>query len=246
MKKKTIILVALIVLILSFLAYKIIMLNKYKAEIIEIDTNLIFKETLTIKQEGEISENRIYIDNMSFENYFSDYVDAKEGIKLKEKYDENNEVISFYSTSLMTQYINLLNPKSFEIGLNNSADKDTKTSEDTRKYLDKHNIKNDADLLKYIKDNYYLKNNIFMCTSTMKNNYLINSFVSDTLVQYKEIILIDGDIEGYIIDAMNAYDKGVKAIFILKDGKQYVITLGGSELTNNEFITKLLSSIKFD
>ncbi len=222
------------------------MLNKYKTEIRELDTNLIFNETLTIKSETEYSEDRIYIDNMSFENYFSDYVDAKEGISYKIKYDENNEVVSFYSTTSMTQYINLLNPKSFEIGLNNSKDKNTKTSEDTRKYLDKHNIKSDVDLLKYIKDNYYLKNNIFMCTNTMKNNYLINSYISDTLIEYNKITLINGDIEGYIIDAMNIYGKGVKGIFILKDDKQYIITLGGSEITSDEFITKLLSSIKFD
>ena len=40
--------------------------------------------------------------------------------------------------------------------------------------------------------------------------------------------------------------KRVKGIFILKDDKQYVITLGGSEITNDEFVTKLLSSIKFE
>ena len=244
MKKKTIILVLFIVLLLAFISYKAIMLNKYKTEKREINLDSIFNETITVKSETEYSDDRISIDNMSFDNYFNGYVDSETAYKMK--YDENNEVVSFYSTNSMTQYINILNPNSFEIGLNNAKDKSFSTEEDTRKYLDSHNIKNDVDLLKYIKDNYYLKNNIFTCTSTMKNNYLINSFVSDTLVQYNKITLINGDIEGYIIDAMNAYGNGVKGIFILKDDKQYVITLGGSELTNDEFVIKLLSSVKFD
>ena len=37
-----------------------------------------------------------------------------------------------------------------------------------------------------------------------------------------------------------------EVIRILKDDKQYVILLGGIELINNEFITKLLSSVRFD
>ena len=244
MKKKTIILGLFIILLLVFISYKVIMLNKYKTEERKINLDSIFNETITVKSETERSDDRISIENMSFDNYFNGYVDSETPYKMK--YDENNEVVSFYSANSMTQYINLLNPNSFEIGLNNVKDKSFLTEKDTRKYLDSHNIKNDVDLLKYIKDNYYLKNNIFMCTNTMKNNYLINSFVSDTLVEYNKITLINGDIEGYIIDAMNAYGNGVKGIFILKDDKQYVITLGGSEITNDEFVTKLLSSIKFE
>ena len=65
-KKKNIVIIAIVVLLLSFFTYKGIMLSKYECEKREIDTSLIFNETLTIDSKEEYTSERINVDNMSF------------------------------------------------------------------------------------------------------------------------------------------------------------------------------------
>ena len=233
-----------IIILAAFLIFKIVMLNKYKCDKREIDQSLIFNENLTIDNKIEYSDNRIWIDDMSFINYFDNYIDVKEKSSYKIKYDEEGHIVSFYSTGSSSQYVNLLNDDSFKVWRDGANIELVNTDESTKKYLDAHGIKNDIDLLKYIKDNYYFKNSIFTNIETMRNNNLLNSFVSYTLIGYKNITLINGNIDGYIINTINN-SIDIKQIHILKDGKQYVIVLGGSDITSNEFIKELLSSVTF-
>ncbi len=243
MKNKRIIYI-IIVILLVFVIYKVCMLFKYNCNKQEIDTNMIFNETLTINNKLEYG-SFIDVDNISIPNYFEDYVDSKTDFKVK--YDENNKVSSFYLIKSFNQYISILNIKNMEIAEGNGYDEryeyDT-TEENMIKYLNNHNIKSDADLLKYIKENYYFNSNIFTCIKDMRNNYLLNSFVEATLPSYKNIILINGNIDGYIMNVSNE-SKVIKEIHILKGNKQYIILLGGNEITSDEFIIKLLSSIHF-
>lgn len=240
--KKSII-IGIIAVLFILIACKLVLLNKYRSDKIKLDNNAIFNETLTIS-ESEYSGDYITIDNMSFANYFEDYVDA--GTDLKAKYDENNSVVAFYSVSSLDQYVNILNIKNLEIMTDTNEVKTATTDKDTRKYLDKKNIKNDIDLFKHIKDKYYFKNTIFTSAKAMKINYLLNSFVEVSLPNFKNIILINGSVEGYILNIDTDSDKEIKEIHILKGDKQYIIVLAGEEIVNNEFITKLLSTVVFN
>ena len=233
------------VCLLIFVSYKVVMLNKYQWNMSDFDTSMIFNETLTITSNIENNSDCISIDNMSFSNYFDNFVDAKNNSNFKVKYDNDNIVVSFYSLSSQNQFINILSKESLEIGFDNTNGKVVNTSDSMRKYLNSQGIKNDIDLLKYIKDNYYFKNNIFTLTKTMKSNYLLNSFVDTRLLTYKNIVLINGSIDGYIINAKTTGINDIKEIHILKDNKQYILLLSGTEVTDNNFIIKLLSSIKF-
>ena len=80
-----------------------------------------------------------------------------------------------------------------------------------------------------------------MNTETIKNNFLINSFVEVTLPDFKNITLIDGRISGYII---NVPSTKAKEIHILDNDVQYIITLSGDSITNSDFIMELLETIK--
>ena len=109
-------------------------------------------------------------------------------------------------------------------------------------YLNKNNIKNDIDLLKHIKEKYYIKSYIYTPIKTMKSNYIINSFVQIALPEFKNIVLVKGDnTNGYIINT-----KSVSEIHLLYNDDQYIITLSGNEITNKEFINNLLETISFN
>ena len=245
MKKKFTIFITLMLLLTVFIIYKAIMLHKYQCPKEEIDTSRIFNETITINQETPNDSNYLFFENMSIKNYFIDYVDVNNETSFRAKYDENNKVVSFYSINSASQYINMLSVESFKLATDDDSNDFYGTDKSTKKFLDNHNIKNDVDLLKYIKENYYFKNYIFTSAKQMKINYLLNSFISVALPYYDSIVLIDGDIKGYIIDAKTG-ENPMKEIHILKDSKQYVILLGGSEIANKEFIVKLLSSVSFN
>ena len=229
MKKIKLLITIIIMVLLVVFIYQLFMLKKYKSEKRDIDLNTIYNETITIKRNN---------DNIDIDEYFDGFVDKENG-SFKVKYDESNNIESYYSTSIKEQYINVLSINSFKLYTNTSNNNtNINTDNNTKKYLDKHNIKNDVDLLKYIKDNYYFNNNIITLTSDMNINYILNSFVELTRPDFNTITLINGDINGYIIN-----NNVAKEIHIMKQEEQYIITLGGN-VANKEFITNMLSTIK--
>ena len=242
--KHLLIYVIIFVCLLAFIGYKIIILNKYHAEIREdVDTSKIFNKTLTIKDE-EYDGDYITFDGISIPNYFEGYVDTELESTFRVKRDEN-EVIAFYSTGSTLQMVNIMDIQNLELATDDTEYNPVETSEQVRKYLNKHNIKNDIDLMKYVKDNYYFKSNIFTSTNKIKINYLLNSFVSVSFPSFDSITLINGKFDGYIFNVGNS-PKGLKQLHIIKDDKLYYMVLGGEENTSDEFITKLLSGIKFN
>ena len=239
--KKMLICLIVILLFLIFIGYKFVMLQKYKIDNISIDNESIFNETMNIKYNN--SNNITTFDDMSYLNYFSDYV-HKENTDLKVKYNDNNDVVSFYNIVKEKQYINILNMNSFELysdGEKNNINFNTEHY--MQKHLDKNNINDDVDLLNYLKNNYYFKNNIFTCTKTMRNNYIFNSLISVVFPEFSSITLIDGSLKGYIVNTTSPAK--VKEIHLLHDNDQYIITLSGEEITNIDFINNLLKSISF-
>lgn len=247
MKKKNILIIFIfvIVLLLVVLGYKVLLLNKYKAQEVIINTNNIFDEVLTISTEVEVTDNEtLKIEKLSIKNNFKEYVDSETNSNLKVKYDSEGKVTSFYSISKANQYINMLNSNSFNLYTDNEdKNYNYETEESMKIYLEKNKIENDIDLLKYIKDKYYIKNNILMSKEIIKNNFLINCLVEVTLPEFEKIVLIDGMITGYIINMKNS---NTKEIHLLYNEEQYILSLSGEEITNREFIINLLQTVKFN
>lgn len=247
MKKKNILIIfiVMIVLLLVVLGYKELLLNKYKAQGVIINTNNIFDEVLTISAEVEVTDNEMLkIEKLSIKNNFKEYVESSTNSNLKVKYDSEGKVTSFYSISKANQYINMLNSNSFNLYPDHEEKNyNYETEESMQIYLKKNKIENDIDLLKYIKDKYYIKNNIFMSKETIKNNFLINCLVEVALPEFEEIVLIDGMITGYIINMKNS---NAKEIHLLYNEEQYILSLSGEDITNREFIINLLETVKFN
>ena len=217
MKKKIlIVLIFIFLLLLTFLGYKVFLLSKYKTNEGTLDTNSIFIETLTISNDKKVDGDVITFEELSVKNYFNEFEEHKTNSNLKAKYDMEGNVVSAYSISKDKQYINSIDLESDE-------------------------IKTDIELFKYIKDNYYFKNTIFTSKKIIENNYLINSFVENGMPEFENITLINGKINGYILDMGNSR----KEIHLLHNDEQYIISLIGEELINNEFVMDLLETVEF-
>ena len=221
MKKKILVVfIILLVLLLVALGYKLFLLNKYKIEELSINPNTIFSETLVISNQVDVTDEEIFkFEKLSFKNYFTEYEKHKTNPSIKVKYDNEGKISSSYTISKETQYINMY---------------------DSLKDID---IENDIDLLKYVKDNYLVRNNLFTSKNKMEKNYVMHSFVDNCLPEFKNIVLIEGRLTGYII---NMYGSDIKEVRLLHNNEQYIISLNGEEITNNEFITNLLETVKFD
>lgn len=145
----------IIITIVILLGYKIYLLYRYHVDKIDLYTENIFKDTLTIKTK-ETSEQLYNYEKISFRDDFSNL--TKNG-EFYVKYDSNNEVVGAFSISKMPQYYLLLHDGSLLIS---DQIKDQLFDEEDRQKLCKEkNINNDIDLYNYIKDNYYLKTSIF-------------------------------------------------------------------------------------
>ena len=240
MKKRIYILVVLLVVL--GVTYRAAMFLKYKTENIPINTESIFNDTLNISytEDNDIA----MFDKMLYKDYFSDYVD-KEGLDFKVKYDENGDIVSFYNITKEEQLINMLSVDSFEMATDVEEIKNKKysTEKNMKKFLDRKNIKDDIDLIEYIKNNYYFKNSLLTPKNIMRNNYILNSLAQSAFPNFENITLIEGDkIKGYII---NVQANPLKAIHLLHEDKQYVIALFGAEVTTDEFVNEFLESISF-
>lgn len=217
MKKKIlIVLIFIFLLLLTFLGYKVFLLNKYKTNERTLDTNTIFIETVTISNDKKVDGDVIIFEELSVKNYFNEFEEHKTNSNLKAKYDMEGNVVSAYSISKDKQYINSID-------------------------LENDKIKTDIELFKYIKDNYYFKNTIFTSKKIIENNYLINSFVENGMPEFENITLINGKINGYILGMGNSR----KEIHLLHNNEQYIISLIGEELINNEFVMNLLETVEF-
>lgn len=242
MKKNKIIVVILLLFIIIFIVYKSYMLHVYKTEHVKLDNSVIFKERIDINEPYENTEI-INFDDMTYNNFFVDYKENENGFNVK--YDDNNEVASYYRIVKDKQYINVLSMNSYQLfSEEENNNTNFETEENMKDLLNKNNIKDDVDLLNYIKNNYYFKSNIFTCSKTMRNNYILNSFISVALPEFKSITLIDGNIRGYIIN--NTSTANIKEIHILHNDDQYIITLLGEEITSEEFVKDLIKSIRFN
>lgn len=246
MKKNKIFLIVgivVVVILILILINKLLILNNFKSEVRNLNLENIFDETINVVNYNEIKSDEIFnYEELTMKNYFKEYKENVNNSNMRVKYDAKGKVESFYSIDKIQQYIDMLNLNSFKLYIEEDSNNyNFNTEESTKNYLKDKKIENDIDLLNYVKNNYYVKNNIFMNTETIKNNFLINSFVEVTLTDFKNITLIDGRISGYII---NVPSTKAKEIHILDNDVQYIITLSGDSITNSDFIMELLETIK--
>lgn len=258
-KNRIIVLLTIVGVLLScFFTYKGIALYVYNAEPLEeqflsfVD-GLNNQDKMTITYKAVNDADYLVYDEMKIRNDFSSFI-KKEGTE--EEYnsliyylnDETGKLKSSFWYGKSDTFVNLFTTQSVIIfGVDNNkvtnsflSDETLYNSSDRNAFLVKNNISNDIDFLNFIKNNYYLKNNIFTSVKDMKQNYAYNVFINVMATSISKLTIIDGKYDGYMFNY--DYETPVKEVNILKNDKRYIFTFIGKEYTDN-YIKDLLDTL---
>ena len=115
---------------------------------------------------------------------------------------------------------------------------------DRKYFLLKNDINNDVDFYKYITNNYYKDNNIFMNKREMMENYSFNTFVALSIPQIDSITYIKGDYLGYILNLGTKNGITVTQVTIIRDGKTFGFLTNDPRFANEDFLIDLIGTIE--
>ena len=240
--KKIIAIIALILFIMGVgVGYKLFIMYKYHVEKINLNNDAMFNTTITVKHQ-DTDEKKITYNDITFKDNFSNWERYNDFYVVR---DDNDQTDKAFSVSKSGQYYLSLH----SINYDSKENKDLFNEDDRIKFVQENNINNDIDLLKYIKNNYYLKNNIFDSLKQYKENYMVNLFVISSVLVNSSVdntnnsivSLINGDLTGYMFNLSNE-----KEIHLLHNNEQYVMSLIGNELVADEYVQNFLNSIAFN
>jgi len=235
----------IIFVFLSFVIFKAIILNKYYVEQTsdsqKIIDGLSMDKTMTIYKKT-ISENEYLIEeNIKIRNDFESFAKIDEvgdTTKYVLRHESDDLIASFWIGVSELTYINMF--ASDSIIIFNEKDSGQFNNSDRKYFLLRNDINDDVDFLKYIKENYYAKSNLFTGIREIKENYALNTFVSIALPNVESTTLITGDYSGYIFNLKN----NIREVHILRNDKSYNFMFIGEDYTSDEYIKDILSTLE--
>lgn len=247
MKKKTILIISLIIILLvAYFGYKGFNLYYYNINRIATQDFETFVDqfnisnTITLKYKDVQDNDYFEYQNIKIRNDFKEFEELETSTsvgtspKLVLKDDNNNTTKAFWMGSTDT-YVNLLKADKTLFG---TEDKKI-TNSNLTDILEKNNINNDVELFNYISEQKYVKNNIFTSVKKMKENYAIQFMASVIMPTMDSITLIKGDYDGYMFNLKD----NMKEVTILKNDKRYVFIFMSKTTLTNEYLTDILSTI---
>lgn len=242
---------SIILIVISILIiYKFFLLHTYKFEKTNDIENIIsgLKENYEIKIYKKTIPDVMYttIDNIKIRNDFQNF-------KRKDKpteysfteftYEIDDHKLEAFYVSTLPQYIDMFSSDDLTF-FNSEVKEDNYYKEkfdyaDRKYFLLRNDINDDIDFIKYIRDNYDAKSNIFMSKRRIRENYAFNLFTSITIPEVKSITFISGDYNGYIFNGNNS-----RELHIIRDNKNYVFMLVGQSLISDDYIIDLFSTLE--
>ena len=116
-------------------------------------------------------------------------------------------------------------------------------SEEMQEFYQKHNIKNDLDILKYLSENKTPKRTLLTSINEIKCEYLLREYMALNLPNASNIIEITGDNIGYILIGKN----NTTEVVILKDDKRYILSFTNQNYFTEDYIKNtLINNIKIN
>lgn len=242
-------LIIIIVLTLSFFTYKLILLERYTFKepenVKEVVEGLKIKNELKIYKRTIPENEYLQIDDIKLRNDFKDYEKEEQPNLNVVNYTlkENDKTKSHFSFSKLSQNIDLFvsNDINFYIpkDYNVTCPESSFTYADRKYFLLKNDINDDVDYINYVRENYFIKNNILMDRRTLMENFAFNLFTATIIPNVESITLITGDYRGYIYNI-----KGVREVHIIRNDQSYMFLFYGENLTTDDYITDLLSTLE--
>lgn len=240
-KKKIIVIITiiLIVLLAMFFCYKMYLLNVYK-----IDKNKV-SEYKQIQASININKN-VTIDKKTYDGDYIEYQNIKvanifNNYKLKEQNNDNFEYgyVSYINEKengeiIIRKESAVITDSKYESEYNSNSVLSIKCSD--KKILEKNNITNDMELIKYFK-NFEINSNTIL---TSKNKICENYYAYDnfTRMALGTVIPFNGNAEGYI----SMSDNNITINVFDKD-EVYILGFNNVKEVNIDVIYDLISSI---
>lgn len=249
MSRKTFIIVIIIFFILLYVGLKLIIV--YCQDLFM--SNEVYDKEYGI---GKVMNIEAYsMDERNETDYFSNRSDAYK-MKIKNYFDDfelgdsdsNYEYYMHYNEDSKVDAAIMLGQFDSQLSNIDKFDKDSPYYEFNYfplyissflrgRYLDKYNIKNDVDLIKYIRNRK--KNDCTFITpiTTIKENYFFN-YIETVLPDLDTITYLEGDLEGYMFET-DSY----KQACVIKDDKLYCITFYKLDYFDDDKIQDILNSL---
>ena len=105
------------------------------------------------------------------------------------------------------------------------------------RYLEKYNIKNDVDLIKYIRNRKKVDCSFMTPIIKLKENYFFN-YIETVLPDLDNITYLEGDFEGYMFET-----ESYKQACIIKNDKLYCVTFYKLDYFDDDKIQDILNSL---
>ena len=195
------------------------------------------------KENTEYFESNAKDYKIKIKNYFQDFEAGDKDINYEYflLYDEENNVkAAFMMGQFETQIHSIKNydESSYYYEFNHFPLYISNLLRDY--YLNKHQIKNDVDLIKYIRERK--KEDVHFTTPIVKikENYFFN-FVETNLPSLENVTYIEGDLNGYMYET-DTY----KQACMIQDEKLYCLTFYKLDYFTEEIIIDILRSIEIE
>ncbi len=126
-----------------------------------------------------------------------------------------------------------------------SIDSDFHISEkDISKYFNKHNIKNDVDLIKYLISIKTSEVNLLSSLDKLKDGYITLYLIRIFLNTNNDITLLEGNYNGYMY-MPNSRENSIE-LKIIKGGKTYLFEFLNLDYFNESSIKNIIDTIIID
>lgn len=249
-KIRSIILTLFSIIILACIvlfAYKLYLVNKYTFKsdrsVEDVVSGLNNQREIKIYKRTIEDDKYLVLGNFKIRNDFQDY--TNESISNIYQIQKNGKIyiIDFIPTESNIQLIDTFTSDIEVYGKNLNNMKDKFNSADRKFFLLKNDINNDVDFYKYVADNYYKNNNIFMNKRSLMENYSFNAFVSIAIPKIEEITFIKGDYEGVIFKSVEN-NNIIIHVQIIRDGKIYGFSTNDDRFDDENYLIDLLGTIE--
>ncbi len=242
------IVVIFLLLVGIFFSYKLVLLNRYTVskdkDVSDVIKGLKNSKTIKIYKKTIPDSDYLVEGDIKIRNDFKDY----EKLTMKnmpnsyvkyEKYNEKTKEKEGISISNFMQFIDGFTSNDITF-YNDSKTNiiDNFNKADRKYFLLKNDINNDVDYFKYVEENYYKENNIFMSKREMMENYAFNLYTSIVIPVVDSITYIDGDYTGFMIKKANTI-----STTIIRNNKQYNFLLYGNDASLS-YMIDLLSTLE--
>ncbi len=241
MSKKNIVLIVVLI-VLAFCFYKIFNIKYYKVgdpsakPYVAFRDDFLIAKDLEVKHSPLLDDEYIAIANIKMKNITGNMTEKKMEDNVFASYvmPVSGGRTAVFMVGEGVNYVEMLKMQK-EIFADENK---TPSNQISNAFFEKNKIKNDLDLMKYLKRDLNYKAGLFTPVKYIKERYSVYNMSSIMIPPYLRVIPLTGDYRGIMSELSYGYE-----INLEQDGKKYAFIFVNKDVFNEEFIKDFISSI---